>query len=321
MFVRVPTWPLAFVLAALLSACVATRVTSVTSTHGNASLERLLIVLRPGSFGSAGSTNTAGSLGNRNLGELVPHLYARLPLAFEAQGVRARMVSEADLKTVRVQPGEKLLWLQGDRASYSSRGGQSLTLVAELVEPSPRTQLWRGEIHMGTLGFGKFDDTVADGIGRQLVEQLQSARAVVMPGAPAPAPALAASAAPSASPAIAVAPLAPASAGTPAAVAPPAPTAPRRSVASGFASIDDVDAIPYLNDRGRKGYQDWLRRPTPRAFAIADDGHWYATWGRPADPDLPADAGERALQQCARNAGRNCKLYAVNGAVVWRPTP
>jgi hypothetical protein len=126
------------------------------------------------------------------------------------------------------------------------------------------------------------------------------------------------------SPAIAPAPVAvPAPAVTPAPFVASAPMAARQGVVAGrFVSIENVDAIPYLNDRGRVGYQEWLRKVTPRAFAISDAGHWYATSGtRPAVANLPADPSERALLMCGRAAGKPCRLYAVNGAVVWKAAP
>ena len=93
-------------------------------------------------------------------------------------------------------------------------------------------------------------------------------------------------------------------------------------IASGFAAIDDIDAIPYLSDRGRDDYAQWLKLPTPRAFAIADDGHYWHTSGlKPKDETLPADPSERALLMCERNAKRPCKLYAVNRSVVWVKNP
>lgn len=116
------------------------------------------------------------------------------------------------------------------------------------------------------------------------------------------------------------------------ATAPPAPASPPqpgtpsasvpRHIASGFAAIDDIDAIPYLSDRGRAGYREWLGKGTPRAFALAPDGHWAAAWGlRPVDPSAPTDPAERALRNCERSAGRPCRLYAVNTAVVWTREP
>lgn len=97
----------------------------------------------------------------------------------------------------------------------------------------------------------------------------------------------------------------------------PAPAGPRH-IASGYAAIDDLDAIPYLSDRGRAGYREWLGKGTPRAFALSNDGHWASTWGlKPADPDAPIDPAERALRNCERSAQQPCRLYAVNNAVVW----
>ena len=89
-------------------------------------------------------------------------------------------------------------------------------------------------------------------------------------------------------------------------------------ITSGFAAIDDIDAIPFLSDRGRAGYRDWLTHGTPRAFALAASGGWAGAWGvRPRDPIAPVDVAERAVWNCERTARMPCKLYAVNNAVVW----
>lgn len=100
-------------------------------------------------------------------------------------------------------------------------------------------------------------------------------------------------------------------------VATAAPPQPPR-IATGFAAIDDVDAIPFLGDRGRAEYRKWLALPTPKAFAIAPNGYYWLTQGvRPKDASLPIDPVERALAGCERSAGMPCKLYAINGSVVW----
>ena len=93
-------------------------------------------------------------------------------------------------------------------------------------------------------------------------------------------------------------------------------------IASGYARIDDVDAVPYLGDRGRSMYREWLSKPTPRAFAVSSNGHFASTWSlKPSDQTLPSDPSERALLLCERGAKQACKLYAVNGAVVWLKEP
>jgi hypothetical protein len=103
------------------------------------------------------------------------------------------------------------------------------------------------------------------------------------------------------------------------AVAPVANVSSQPSViATGFANINDVDAIPFISDRGREGYREWLTKSTPRAFVISDAGRWISTWGiNPQNPEEPKDPAERALQRCAKVNNAPCKLYAVNGAVVW----
>lgn len=98
--------------------------------------------------------------------------------------------------------------------------------------------------------------------------------------------------------------------------------APVGYTASGFANIDDVDAIPYLGDKGRAAYREWLTKPTPRAFAVSTNGFFWHSWSlKPADPTLPTDPTERALVSCEKAAKQACKLYAVNGAVVWVKAP
>ena len=92
--------------------------------------------------------------------------------------------------------------------------------------------------------------------------------------------------------------------------------------ASGYAAIDDIDAVPYLSDRGRNGYREYLGKPTPKAFAIAANGYWFSAWTLvPADASMPTDPTERAVVGCEKAAQMPCKLYAVNRAVVWRATP
>jgi hypothetical protein len=100
---------------------------------------------------------------------------------------------------------------------------------------------------------------------------------------------------------------------------PVAPQAdPRPLGVAGFgAPVRDVSAVPLIDDRGRDGYRDWLRRPTPRAFVIASSGSWRATWGNAPAPGEPEDAAERAMLHCHRSGLKDCKLYAVDNTVVW----
>jgi hypothetical protein len=93
-------------------------------------------------------------------------------------------------------------------------------------------------------------------------------------------------------------------------------------IASGYAAIEDVDALPYLSDRGRAAYREWLTKPTPKAFAVGTNGYWYPAWSLVTrDPTLPSDPNERAIAGCTRSGGVGCKLYAVNGSVVWKKEP
>ena len=80
-----------------------------------------------------------------------------------------------------------------------------------------------------------------------------------------------------------------------------------------------MQAVPYVDERGRDAYRDFLTRRNPRAFAIAPGGAFNVTWtNRPRDAALPADPAERALLLCNRRQLGECKLYAVDDEVVWK---
>jgi hypothetical protein len=92
------------------------------------------------------------------------------------------------------------------------------------------------------------------------------------------------------------------------------------TLATGYAPVDDVDAIPYLTVRGREAYREWLTKKMPRAFAVGADGSFGRGWGYGPvvdRPELSADPSQRALQVCEAKTRTPCRLYAINGAVVW----
>jgi len=80
------------------------------------------------------------------------------------------------------------------------------------------------------------------------------------------------------------------------------------------APVEDVMRVPHVRDSGRGGYQAFLAKPMPRAFAIAPNGAWG--WAEGGDDPL-----QRALNNCNRHAAGACRLYAVDDYVVWKETP
>ena len=83
---------------------------------------------------------------------------------------------------------------------------------------------------------------------------------------------------------------------------------------SGYAAIDDVDAVPYLDDRGREHYRRFLARAAPRVYVLSPYGFLGAYYGG-------FDPVGRGLKDCRARA-RECFVYAVDGHVAWtRPTP
>ncbi len=84
-----------------------------------------------------------------------------------------------------------------------------------------------------------------------------------------------------------------------------------RIPASGFAALDNVDAIPHLTATGRAAYRHYLNQSLPRAFAVSASGAW--SWAEDGD-----DPPSRALAACQKNSKLPCSLYSVDQDVVWK---
>jgi hypothetical protein len=80
-----------------------------------------------------------------------------------------------------------------------------------------------------------------------------------------------------------------------------------------LAAIDDVEAVPYLNEEGRKTYQRFLSDPMPKVFVFSPAG-MAASFNGGFDP-----LG-RALLECQKRS-QKCQVYAADDYVTWsRPT-
>lgn len=80
---------------------------------------------------------------------------------------------------------------------------------------------------------------------------------------------------------------------------------------SGFASIDAVNAVPYVDAAGRAAYRAFLNQYPTRAFAVSASGAW--SWAEGGDNPMSV-----ALANCRKENGNSpCRLYAVDDQVVW----
>jgi dienelactone hydrolase len=78
---------------------------------------------------------------------------------------------------------------------------------------------------------------------------------------------------------------------------------------SGYASINDLSAIPYLSARQKASlYASYLAAPPPKAIAIGSTNGSWVSGG--------FDAARNAMQQCWK-VSQYCQLYAVDNTVVW----
>ncbi len=78
-----------------------------------------------------------------------------------------------------------------------------------------------------------------------------------------------------------------------------------------FASIDSVDAVPFVDEAGRNGYRNFLHQFPSRAFAVSNSGAW--SWAEGGDDPMSV-----AVANCQKQSSDPCRLYAVNEMVVWQ---
>jgi dienelactone hydrolase len=79
---------------------------------------------------------------------------------------------------------------------------------------------------------------------------------------------------------------------------------------TGYAAVDSVGAVPYLDQSGRDGYRNFLKQYPSRAFAVSDSGAW--SWAEGGDNPMAV-----AIANCQKRSDDPCRLYAVNDNVVW----
>jgi dienelactone hydrolase len=84
-----------------------------------------------------------------------------------------------------------------------------------------------------------------------------------------------------------------------------------RIPASGFAALENAQAVPHLTETGREAYRHYLSQSLPRAFAVSASGAW--SWAEDGD-----DPPSRAIAACQKNSKTPCSLYSVDQDVVWK---
>jgi hypothetical protein len=78
-----------------------------------------------------------------------------------------------------------------------------------------------------------------------------------------------------------------------------------------YARIDDLEKLPVRSPKALAAYMRYLTAVPPKAFAISSDKCAFA-WRKGG-----IEAVNGALARCAELAGTPCRLYAVDGDVVW----
>ena len=69
-----------------------------------------------------------------------------------------------------------------------------------------------------------------------------------------------------------------------------------------------------LQGNSIRAFADYQKKPNPKAFAIADGGHWGGVWGRESLTNEAVAA--EAIERCKKGGFTNCRLYAVNAEIL-----
>lgn len=86
---------------------------------------------------------------------------------------------------------------------------------------------------------------------------------------------------------------------------------PKMPQPSGYAAVDAINAVPYVDASGREAYRRFLGQYPTRAFAVSSSGAW--SWAEGGDDPMSV-----ALSNCRKENGNSpCRLYAVDDEVVW----
>jgi hypothetical protein len=81
--------------------------------------------------------------------------------------------------------------------------------------------------------------------------------------------------------------------------------------ATNFAKVDDVDAVPFLSENGKRAYADYLTKMTPRAFAVSASGAWcWAEEGEAPEARALATCSAKSTSRavCTRWTSRWCGI-------------
>ena len=98
----------------------------------------------------------------------------------------------------------------------------------------------------------------------------------------------------------------------------------REPIASSAGDLDSIDNFRRASGlpTAEANYRKFLTYVLPRAFAVADDGRTWGTYGMaPTDANAPKEPSARAIWSCEREYKQRCSLYAVDNTVVYRPRP
>lgn len=165
----------------MLAGCVTTSVTGQKLGSVNQPIEQVGIAINPAKFKNY---NMASSLADTQVSTLFPHLASRMPIIFALNGIESKaMLDESGRVPHELSTYPNILLVRPQWASWNSRTGSALEVAMQLVDAENGRVIWRGTTMLKTLGFGKFDEELADEFARKLLVQLNEDGLIKFKGA------------------------------------------------------------------------------------------------------------------------------------------
>ncbi|MES2151558.1 MAG: hypothetical protein V4508_17410 [Pseudomonadota bacterium] len=169
---------------ALLCGCTTTPVHSDLLVPNQEPMDRVVIVVRPSTIENGATADPAAT---GRFDQLVPLLSERLPKLFALNGIDAQVLGGAKFRHEPDQSAKpatlRVLTLTPMSGNFNKKNGQVLHFRATLLDHVKNQALWRADIKVTGMGFGSFDQKVADELAVKLLERLRHDKLTRIPAA------------------------------------------------------------------------------------------------------------------------------------------
>ena len=67
-----------------------------------------------------------------------------------------------------------------------------------------------------------------------------------------------------------------------------------------------------------RGFEEYLKRETPRVFVVSEDGNYYHYYYCAGDACRQSNYTHDTIERCEKGSNLECKIYAFGRDIVWK---